>query len=121
MRTAVSEDGENSGKQAVIRKVKLDALAILKYFLGLDEKLDTLITCKADDAEITATDLELYQALGSLKAYDSIQHSRLVKFLENVDIVSFRSLTGSSKGILTHEKVEELRKLALMKKDIGGK
>jgi len=94
-------------------RIHFDAVSILKYLLGTDDKLDTLITCKADGAEITTTDFELYQALGSVKQYDAIQHSRLVKFLENVDIVSFKSLSGGSKKILSHDEVEQLRQAAL--------
>ncbi len=112
---------EASNGKPELSKAHLDSVSILKYFLGADDRLETLIMCKVDDTEITTTDFELYQALGSLKSYDSVQHARLVKFLENVDVLSYRLQTGNRKRVLTHEEVERLRHAALkMAKDVDG-
>lgn len=96
-----------------LNKVHLDAVAILKYFLGTDNRIETLVLCRTEGTEITATDFELYQALGSLTSYGLAQHAKLVKFLENVDVLPYRLQTGNRKKILTHETVDALRQSAL--------
>jgi hypothetical protein len=88
----------------------LSAEDILKYFLGADDKIDTLIKCKASDEFIVATDKELYEALGSVKEYDNFKMQMLVKFFESV------AVNPAQKKILTHERVEELRQIALGRK-----
>jgi hypothetical protein len=90
--------------------ILLAAEDILKYFLGTDEQVDTLIKCKTVERIVT-TDQNLYQALGSLKDSDGFKMPSLVKFFESVEV------NPSRKYILTHERVEELRKMALQ----GGK
>lgn len=80
---------------------------ILKYFLSSDDQIDTLIKCKIVQERIVTTDRELYEALGSIKDYDNFKLPVLVKFFEGVEI------NPAQKNILTHERVEELRKLAL--------
>ena len=69
----------------------LNAQTVLKYLLG-DEEIDTLITCKNDQTNFVTYDHDLYQALGSLQKEDEFKQHRLVKFLENVDIVSFKDI-----------------------------
>lgn len=86
----------------------LEAADILKYFLEKDDAIDTLIKCRKAGERITTTDRELYEALGSLKSYDEFSLPKLVKFFETVVIDH-----DDHKIILTHQKVEELRKLAL--------
>ena len=93
----------------------LKASAILKYFLESDEEIDTLISCKTDDIELMCYDVSLYEALGSIKDYDEFNMRRLVKFIESVDIISFKKNVNPEKPVLTHERVEELRKEALKK------
>ena len=95
----------------------LTAEAILKYLMGTNERIVTMITCKDVNTELVTTDFELYQAFGSLKDYDNIAKAKLVKLLETVDIVSHRRERKQDKKILTHERVEQLRSLAL--KDNG--
>ena len=95
---------ETTGKGKIIL---LSAGDILKYLLGTDDKIDTLIKCRADEIIIT-TDKEIYEALGSVKSYDDFSLPKLVKFFEAVIIKP-----DNRKNILTHEKVEELRKSAL--------
>lgn len=108
MRTGIDEDTKK-------KSMVLKASAILKYFLGTDDKIDTLIKCKPDNVELTCFDQSLYEALGSLKDYDEFDFHKLVKFLESVDIVSYRS-NVQERPILTDERVEELRQEALKKK-----
>jgi|SRR3989344_4883729 len=91
---------------------------ILKFFLGTDEDTDTLIMCRNSEIDLVTYDYELYEALGSIKEYDNFQLNRLIKFLESVDIVSYRKNAGKEKPILTHEKVEDIRKEALKKNNM---
>ena len=91
----------------------LAADALLKYFLGTSERISTMILCKTPDADLATTDYELYQAFGSVKNYDNETRARIVKLLENVDILSYRKEKNEEKKILTHERVAELRKTAL--------
>jgi len=91
------------------KRLNLKAEHILMFFIGTDEKLDDLIIFHPDIYDLTTTDLALYQALGSIKEYDNFQRAKLVKFLEAV------SVTTLPKTVLTHDRVEFLRKLALQK------
>ncbi len=84
----------------------LTSEAILKYFLNKSEQIDTLIMCRGTEVNITTTDFNLYEALGSIEERDNFNINKLIKFLEAVHIES------GSKKVLTHERVEELRKLA---------
>lgn len=79
---------------------------ILKYFLSKSERIDTLIMCRGTEVNITTTDFNLYEALGSIEERDNFNINKLIKFLEVVHIES------GSKKVLTHERVEELRNLA---------
>ena len=90
----------------------LTAEAVLKYLLGTNERIETMIMCKSPDTDLTTTDYDLYEAFGSLRKYDDITKAKMVKLLEVVDINSYRKEKGEKK-ILTHERVEELRKLAI--------
>lgn len=95
----------------------LTAEALLKYLLGTSERVSTMIMCKTPDTDLVTTDYDLYEAFGSVKTYDNVTRARIVKLLENVDVLSYRKEKGEEKKILTHERVEELRKIAL--KDLG--
>ncbi len=95
----------------------LAAEALLKYLLGTSERISTMIMCKVPGTDLVTTDYELYQALGSVRNYDSLTRARIVKLLENVDVLSHRKETGGEKKVLTHERVEELRKIALKSED----
>lgn len=95
------------------KSMMLKASAILKYLLKSDEQIDTLITCKPSDVELMCYDQSLYEALGSLKEYDNFNSRRLVKFIESVDIISFRKNMNQQKPVLTDERVEALRNEAL--------
>ena len=87
-----------------VNRYFLKASDILKYLLGNDDKMDTLIMCKTSDSIIQTTDNELYRAFGSLRKCDEVERARITKFFESVQI------TSSPKRLLTHEEVEELRK-----------
>ena len=84
----------------------LTSEAILKYFLNTSDQIDTLIMCKSSEVNISTTDQNLYEALGSITERDNFNTNKLVKFLEAV------SIEHAPKKILTHERVEELRKIA---------
>ena len=93
----------------------LTAEALLKYFLGTSERIDTMITCRDPASVLTTTDNELYQAFGSLKNHDSVNRAKIAKFFETVDVFSYRDQKKAEKKILTHERVDELRKIVLKK------
>ncbi len=99
------------------QKLYLKAGAILKYFLGTSDRIDTLVICRNNEIDLVTTDQDLYEALGSLKEYDNFNQRKLVKFLEVVEIGSLKRVKGMDRSILTHERVEELRKVALKKED----
>jgi len=99
------------------QKLYLKAGAILKYFLGTSNKIETIILCRNNEIDLVTTDQDLYEALGSLKDYDNFNQRKLVKFLEVVEIGSLKRVKGKERTILSHEKVEELRKIALKKDD----
>ena len=99
----------NNGRNRNKQKVRINPETILKYLIGNDDDVDTLIMCRSSEIELTATDKDLYEALGSIKQYDHIKLNKLVKLLEVVDIVS----VGGEKPVLKDERVDELRKRAL--------
>lgn len=95
----------------------LKAEAILRYLLQTDDAIDTMIKCNPGEVQLVTTDQSMYEALGSIKDYDDISLRNLIKFLEVVDIVSFREKMGKQRKILTESRVEELRKSALSSQD----
>ncbi len=98
----------------------LSAEAILSYFLGTNEEIDTLIKCKPSSIALVCLDQSLYEALGSLKDYDEFNFRKLVKFIESVDIISFKENFRKPRPLLTEARVEELRNKALSKKGAEG-
>jgi hypothetical protein len=100
----------------------LQADGILKYFLGTDDDIDTLIKCKPSSVELVCLDQSLYEALGSLKDYDEFDFRKLVKFLEAVEIISYKFNLKRGRPVLTETRVEELRTAALAKNNhqLGG-
>jgi hypothetical protein len=103
--------GDNKQKQTM----RLKAEAILRYLISDDDKIDTLITCKTSDIDLVTTDLDVYEALGSIKGYDNFNFNKLKKLFEVTDVISYKGLKKEEKPILKDERVEELRKLALKK------
>ena len=99
--------------QGVKKQYFLTAEAILKYLLGTSDKIETMIMCKDADTELATTDYELYQAFGSVVNYDKLAHAKMAKLFENVDVFPHRKDRGEEKKILTHERADELQKLAL--------
>lgn len=87
----------------------LTSEAILQYFLNVSEHIDTLIMCRGTELNLTTTDFNLYEALGSLEERDNINIGKLIKFLEVVHV------EPAAKRVLTHERVQELRKIAMNK------
>jgi hypothetical protein len=100
-------DNKNSNNPKSMPVFYLTSEAILKYFLNTSEDIDTLIMCKGSEVKLTTTDMNLYEALGSLEPSDGFRPQKLVKFMEQV------SIEHAPKKILTHERVDELRKIAL--------
>jgi len=110
-------DNENGMQK---QKVYLKAGGIMRFLLETSKKIENLVMCKNNEVDLVTTDQDLYEALGSIKDYDNFNPRRLVKFLEVVEIGSLEKVKGVKRTILTDEKVEELRKIAL-KESEGGK
>lgn len=91
------------------QRMMLKAEAIYKYFLGSSDRLDTLIKCKPENIELRTFDQSLYEALGAIEDRSKIDYNKLVKFLEVVEIQSFKEKMGERK-ILKQERVNELKK-----------
>ncbi len=111
--------GNTQGTQPQNMKF-LSSEAILRYLLGKDEMIETLILCKPEDVELITTDHNVYEALGSTKPDDNVNISRLTKLLEVVDIISYKEKANAPKPILKDERVEELRRSSLSKDKIQG-
>jgi len=86
---------------------------IVSFFLNTDDHVDTLIKCKATEVDLLTTDQDLYEALGSLKNPDNFELSKLVKFFESVNIISYKRTTKKEKPVLSHDRVEQLRRAAI--------
>tara|TARA_Y100000310_G_scaffold326243_1_gene390875 strand:+ start:1913 stop:2233 length:321 start_codon:yes stop_codon:yes gene_type:complete len=95
------------------RNERIDTEMILKYLIKDDDELNTKIMCKEHGINLVAVDKDVYEALGSIKKYDLFKLNKLTKFFEIVDVISFKERTGKEKSVLTFEKVDEIRKLAL--------
>lgn len=93
----------------VKKRIILRPEHILRFFIGDDPQMDDLIIFHNEKYDLTASDAGLYQALGSIKEYDNFNRAKMVKFLEAVSIIPARKM------LLTHERVSELRSLALKK------
>ena len=91
------------GKQ----QVPLDVVALMKYFLGSDARIETGILCPPGHIQFVTTDAALYQAVGSLKPYDNVPLNKITKLLE-VTLIA-----PEPKRTLTHERVDKLRAMAL--------
>ena len=85
-------------------------IILLRYLLNKDEELSTLIMCKPN-AKLITTDQSLYEALGALKEKEHLDYSRLVKLIENVEVISYRRAFGLPRRILSFERVEELQSI----------
>ena len=97
------------------RTAYLNSEALLKFFLGADDEVDTLIKCRGTEVDLLTYDNDLYEALGSINPHDNFQLQKLIKLIEVLDILSYRKNFGKEKPILTHEKVDELRTVVLKK------
>lgn len=105
----MNENEKLNEQKNEIKKIFLKAEAILKYFLGND-KIETLVMCKPNNVELFTYDQSLYEAIGSLSQEEKHQLTKLVKLLENVNIVSFKEKLNQSRKILKQDRVDELRR-----------
>ncbi|MBN1544639.1 hypothetical protein JW898_04205 [Candidatus Woesearchaeota archaeon] len=94
--------------RSALNEYFLDAGKILRYLIGNDDKLETLIICNPYRQRFVTTDQEVYHALGSVKEYDTFRLNRLSKLFEAVSV-----RTVARKQLLTDEIVERLRADAL--------
>ncbi len=91
-----------------IQEVFLNASTILRYLIGNDDQLETLVMCNPANQVFVTTDQDLYDALASMQSYETLNKNKLVKLLESV-----RVRPVDKRVILTHEKLEDIRKEAL--------
>ena len=113
----INVHGRPVNAQPTARNTKfLSSEAILRYLLGNDDQIETLILCKPEDVELMTTDHNLYEALGSTKPHDNANMNKLTKLLEVVDIISYRQKTNADKPILKDERVEQLRNSSISQK-----
>ena len=92
---------------------------ILKYLISDNDQLDTLIMCKSSEVKLFTSDHSLYEAIASIKPHDTFKLNKLSKLFEVVSIVPH----NKEKTILKHERVDELRGLAMKdnaKKELKG-
>ncbi len=99
------------------KKIYLRAEMIYKYLIG-DEDMETLVFCKPGKLDMLTTDQSLYEAIGSIKDKDSINYNKLVKFLENVDVLSFRHALKKKRTVLRDDRVREIIVKAKEKTDL---
>ncbi len=95
------------------RSVYLSPENLVRYLTGLDDEIDTLISCKGTQVSLATYDLDLYEAVGTLEPTNELKTHRLLKILEVVDILPFRKAANKDKPVLTHERVAQLRQKAL--------
>lgn len=100
-------NGERRQRSA-LNEYFLEADRILRYLIGNDEKLETLIICNPYMQRFVTTDQEVYHALAAVKDYDDFKLKKLSKLFE---MVSIRAV--ARKKVLTDEMVEDLRAEAL--------
>jgi hypothetical protein len=100
--------------RSALNEYFLDAGKILRYLIGGDEKMETLIICNPYRQRFITTDQEVYHALGSVKEYDEFRLNKLAKLFE---VVSMR--TVARKKLLTDEIVDKLRADALSNQQEG--
>jgi hypothetical protein len=86
--------------------------AIVRYLIGKDDEIETLILCKGSEVTLKTTDKAIYEALGSIKPCDDFKLPKLVKLFEVAKIQA-----AKEKPILTDERVEEIRNAALKNTD----
>jgi hypothetical protein len=91
----------------------LSSEMILQYLLGVNEKVETAIMCKSNDIQLVTTDYNVYEALGSTTAYDTIPLNKITKLFEVVDVVSFVEKKRQPKPILKDVRVQAVRNAAL--------
>jgi hypothetical protein len=82
--------------------------AILRYLIGKDDEIETLVLCRSSEVKLVTSDKAIYEALGSIKKYDDFQLPKLVKLFEVTKVQ-----TAKEKPILTDKRVEEIRSIAL--------
>lgn len=102
------QDTRARRERSALKEYFIEAGMILRYLIGSDEKLDTIIICNPHRQRFVTTDQEVYHALGSVKEYDDFTLKKLSKLFETVTIRPV-----ARKQLLTEELMEKLRAEAL--------
>ncbi|MFH1400347.1 MAG: hypothetical protein ABIH41_02410 [Nanoarchaeota archaeon] len=89
------------------QKVFLKPSTIFKYLKGQDADLDSWIMTR-EDLDLSTSDQNLYEAVGSFEDRQKLDINRFVKFLERVNIHSHVQLFKEDRKVLTHERVDEI-------------
>ena len=103
---------EEFEKPEVGKEYALLPSAILRYLIGKDDEIDTLVMCKSSEVKLVTSDKAIYEALGSMKPSDDFKLPKLVKLFEVTKIQS-----AKEKSILTDKRVETIRTSALKTKE----
>lgn len=90
--------------------VQLSAPQVLRFLTTDDPQLDDLIIFKSSEMQIDITEAVLYSAIASVQPYDQFKLNKLAKLLEVAHV------HHGHKHIVTHELVEQIRKVALQPK-----
>ena len=75
-------DIDDQKGESSIREAYLSAATILRYLVGDDDQLETLIMCNPANQNFVTTDQDLYNALGSVKTGDKFTMNKVIKLLE---------------------------------------
>jgi len=95
--------------QKTKEKKFLNANLIFKYLSSENETLDTLVMCNPKEAYIYTFDQSLYEALGSFDDRSQINHNKLVKLLEVMEVLPYRTVMKTKRKVLTQERAEEIK------------
>ncbi len=99
----------------VKQRIYLKSDTILRFLITDDDAAETLLICKSSEVDLVTTDFDLYEAIASIKSYDDFKLNKLGKLFEVVEVYSYREKMNKAKPVLTEQRVDEIRKLALKK------
>ena len=91
-----------------VKRTFLNAKSIYRYLTSDDKTLDTLIIYQPSELSLYTLDQSLYEALGSITDRKKINFNKLVKLLEVVEILPYRTIMKKERTILTQDRVNEI-------------
>ncbi len=98
------------------KKIIIDKIGIIRYLIGKDKTLECYIILRdSPNIELYTTDQDLYEALVSFPERDKIDINRLIKFIERVNIISYKYAFNKKRF-----KINEYKKIKLFRLALGG-